>query len=79
MDWDFTQSLTVTTGKSAPYSWPVSGFSDKGPVLPSQPPVVQTDNEKAFGIDGFAGTDHIVPPAGVFILRTVLAGNVMIA
>ena len=41
--------------------------------------VVQTDNEKAFGIDGFAGADHIVPPAGVFILRTVLAGNVMIA
>ena len=41
--------------------------------------VVQTDNEKASSIDGFAGTNHIVPPAGVFILRTVLAGNVMIA
>ena len=41
--------------------------------------VVQTNNKKAFGIDGFAGADHIVPPTGVFILRTVLAGNVMIA
>ena len=41
--------------------------------------VVQTDNEKAVGINRFAGADHIVPPAGVFILRTVLAGNVMIA
>ena len=36
--WLFTQSDTVTIGKSAPYCRPVSGLVLKGPVLPAQPP-----------------------------------------
>ena len=36
--WLFTQSFTVTMGKSAPHSEPVSGLAVLGPLEPLQPP-----------------------------------------
>lgn len=51
-----------------------------GPVLPWQPPqIVQAHHKKARGVDGLAGADHIVPPAGGFIVRVMAAGNMMVA
>ena len=41
--------------------------------------IVQTDHEKTFRINRFAGSDHIVPPACVFILRRMPARNMMVA
>jgi hypothetical protein len=41
-----TQSSTVTTGKSAPYTRPVSGFVSIGPVEPKQEPRLLTPMTK---------------------------------
>ena len=41
--------------------------------------VVEPDNEEAVGVHGFAGADHAVPPAGVFVVGVVAAGNVVVA
>ena len=37
--WARTMSATVTTGKCSPYSVPVAGLMQLGPVLPLQPPM----------------------------------------
>ena len=41
--------------------------------------IVEGDDEKAVGVDGLARTDHIVPPARVFVVGVVAAGNVVVA
>ena len=41
--------------------------------------VVQADYKKAVGVDRFAGADHIVPPAGCFILLAVVARHMVMA
>ena len=39
--------------------------------------VVEPDHEKAVGIHRFIGADHVVPPAGVFVVRMMAAGHVV--
>ena len=39
--------------------------------------VVEGDNEKFVGVYGFAAANHVVPPAGVFVICAVAAGGVV--
>ena len=41
--------------------------------------IVQADHEKPFRINRFARPHHTVPPARVFIVRRITAGNVVVA
>ena len=39
--------------------------------------IVDADDEETLGIDWLAGPDHVVPPAGMFVLLAVIAGYMM--
>ncbi|MCY1540492.1 hypothetical protein D9M68_761370 [compost metagenome] len=41
--------------------------------------VVQADDEELAGVDGLAGADATVPPAGLAFVRAVVAGRMMVA
>ena len=77
--WLLIQSFTVTTGKSAPYSCPFRVGAQRAGAAGAAAQVVEPDNEEAVGVHGFAGADHAVPPAGVFVVGVVAAGDVVVA
>ncbi len=37
---------------------------------------VGVDHKIFFGVDPFPRTDHVIPPAGIFIFRFIITGNV---
>ena len=39
--------------------------------------IVDADNKKPMGVDGFTWADHVVPPARVFVLLAVITGDMM--
>lgn len=39
--------------------------------------IVDADNKKPIGVDGFIWADHVVPPARVLVLLAVITGDMM--
>ncbi len=67
-------------GEIRPEGLARAGINRGGPRAPvAAAEIVGADDEKAVGVDGLAGPDAVVPPAGSFVVLGVVAGRVMAA
>jgi hypothetical protein len=61
-----------------PTDAPVDGLIDKGPGrAEAAAEIVEADDEETIGIERFPRPDHVVPPAHVFAIVGVIAGDVV--